>query len=124
MGLSIRQSNFINAYLKSGVINKACEEVKISKGTFFNWIKNNEEFKNRIEEIKKQVEENLIDGIRDLIPEAFNVLKSELNNQNAYIRLKAVQLILDSFYRFKSFDLEERLEKIEEVINEGYKKEA
>jgi transposase-like protein len=122
--LSIKQVNFIKAYLKGGEVNKACESAGISKTTFYNWINEEGEFKKKFQEIKKQVEKDLIEGFNSLIPDVFNVLKSELNNQNAYIRLKAVQLILDSFYKFKSFDLEERLEKIEEAINEGYKKEA
>lgn len=116
MSFSVRQMKFIDAYLKNGVIQKACDEIGISKATFYNWLKN-EDFKNRFEEIKKRIEKELFDKVNSLIPKTFQVLEKELDNENAYIRLRAVSLILDVYHKQKEIDLEDRLEKIEELIN-------
>lgn len=119
MALSIRQNKFLQAYVKSGVIIKACEEIGLNKGTFYYWLKTSEEFKNKFEEIKKRVEKELFDRVNSLIPKAFDVLEKELESENSYIRLRAVSLILDVYHKQKELNLEERLEKIEELINEN-----
>lgn len=118
MGLSVRQSKFIQAYLKEGIILRACDEVGISKGTFYNWIKNNEDFRKRFDEIRDRLEKELFEKVNSLIPKAFEVLERELNNENSNIRLRAVSILLDVYHKQKELKIEERLEKIEEALDE------
>ncbi len=75
--MTAKQKKFITSYEILGDIEKACESTGITKRTFYNWSKNNEEFKNSINiDIKTQ---NISIEKRDIKKEFLAHYKENLN---------------------------------------------
>lgn len=62
--MEAKKKNFIKAYKKSyGNISKSCKAISIVRQTYYNWIKNDIDFKNELEGIEP--EEDFLDFLED-----------------------------------------------------------
>ena len=69
------KSDFLRAYKENFNISSSCEEVGISRGTFYNWVKNDEEFKFNV----GSVNEGVIDLAESVITKAMTETNQEGN---------------------------------------------
>lgn len=117
MSLTLKQSKFLEEYFKNkGSITKACERAGVAKTTFYSWLKNRG-FKSKFEELKESFEREIFDRIYSLTEKAFDTLEECLKSENSYVKLRAVALILEAYYKLKERELEERIERLEDRVN-------
>lgn len=71
-----------NLRICKGIIANACEVVGVSRGTFYNWCKEDEEFKARVDEIN----EDTLDFVESKLLE--NIKKGEVTSIIFYLKTK------------------------------------
>lgn len=71
-----------NLKLCKGIVANACEVVGVSRGTFYNWCKEDEEFKAQVDEIN----EDTLDFVESKLLE--NIKKGEVTSIIFYLKTK------------------------------------
>ncbi|MFC1592658.1 phBC6A51 family helix-turn-helix protein [Candidatus Omnitrophota bacterium] len=116
--LTNRQIKTIVNFLASSSIEETCRKSKISKATFYKWIKD-DDFKSFLEEKRNEMIKGALDKLKLAIEKAVSVLIDLMLSGNESIRRLASKDIIE--YVLKSIELEnieDRLNKIERLISE------
>jgi transposase len=124
--LTSNQLKTISYILESCSIEEAARKAKVSRSSIYNWLKD-DIFK---EKLKKEREALFAEGL-DLLKQATNKAVNELINllksrDETTRRLTAKEIINLSLRTTEIRDLEERISKIEQIIEQNiriYKKE-
>lgn len=63
-----KKEKFLDAFKEGlGIIKRACQKAEISRGTYYRWRKQDEEFKRKVDEIAKQRRGKVEDGLYEKI---------------------------------------------------------
>lgn len=116
--LTNRQIKAIANFFSSSSIEETCRKSKISKATFYKWLKD-DDFKSFLEEKRKEMVMRALDKLKISIEKAVSVLIELMSSKNESIRRFASKDIID--YTLKSIEFEEiedRLAKVEKLVLE------
>jgi hypothetical protein len=114
--LSHKQELFIALYATSPDLEKVYKLCDISKQTFYNWKRNSPDFKEQLEKTQRATIDGITERLNDLAIKAIETLETMLNNPNPSIKMRSAQLILENLWKYKTINLEERLQEIERAI--------
>jgi transposase len=117
--LTQRQENAIAAIIEKGTIEGAAVQLRVSRQTIYNWLKD-PEFKRRLEQERKTVFDEAVGLVKVASKQSAAVLVNLLDCKDSRTRRTAAKDILN--YAIKAVeihDLEERLERIEEKLANG-----
>jgi AcrR family transcriptional regulator len=122
--LRSRQMLAIQHIIASSTIEDACRKAKISKGTFYAWLKD-EAFKEELKRQRDGVIKEGLDRLKMAMTKAIDGLIDLMVSPRADLRRWVYKDIID--YAFKSIEIEnieERINRIEQSLGEknGYKK--
>ena len=115
--METNKENFIRAYRESlGVIKHACEKADISRRTYYNWLENDEEFKQAVEDIGEEAIDFAENALKKKIREGDTTatifyLKTK-GKKRGYIERTEVDATID-----------ERQREIEELARKFYSEE-
>jgi len=118
--LSKKQLLVISNYLSAPTIDEACERSNISRATFYNWLKD-ENFKKLLDRKRQELITHALDRLKASVSKAIDVLQElmKANNDNVK-RLAARDVLQFSLKAIEIFTLQERLEKIEKIVEGKY----
>ena len=112
--LTKKQFKVIAKVLESRSIVEGVENAKISRTTFYEWLKV-PEFKAELERQQKEIVTLALHDLKSCTSEAVSVLRALLTADSERIRLSAASTIIDQMSKFVEYeDLAKRLEKLEE----------
>lgn len=115
--LTKKQLDSIPFILNSKNITEGLKKAKVSKTTYYAWLKL-PEYKQELNRIKKEIVHQALNDLKTSTTEAVQVLKDLLYSDNEYIKLKTAVKVLDFTEKFiEQEEIIERLDKIEEKIN-------
>ena len=90
--MKLKKKSFIEAYIKTfGNITAACKSIKIDRGTYYNWMEKDEEFKNTIntceprESYKDFIESKLCKLINNDTPSAIIFAAKTICKDRGYV---------------------------------------
>lgn len=112
-----KKKNFIRAYRETlGVIKYACEQVSISRRTFYNWLESDAEFKQAVEDISEEAIDFAENALKKKIREGDTTatifyLKTK-GKKRGYVERTEVDATID-----------ERQREIEELARKFYSEE-
>jgi phage terminase small subunit len=116
--LTTKQERFITAYLTTKTLKAALAKTKISQTTYYNWLRENELFTEKLkEEIQKTFNEARQQISRATI-KAVKVLEDLLASDDKNQRRLTAGMILDYAYKDLKEDIPGRVEKLERIILE------
>jgi hypothetical protein len=116
--LSRRQIKAIPFLVGSPTYTQGCEKAKINKATIYKWLKN-PEFKVELDRQRNEIVEAAFGMIAQNIEKAVTTLVGLLDtSDNRVKRLTANDIINHFLKRRELVDLEERIERIEERLDE------
>lgn len=111
--LSGKQSKALPVILACSSIAEGCLKARISRDTFYTWIKE-PAFKAEFERQRKELVDLALHELKGAAGEAGEVLRKLLKAKNENVRLKAALGLLDHIRKFIELDdIEERLRKLE-----------
>jgi len=118
--LNIRQDRFLKALLEAPNIEKACEMAGINKTTGYKYLKDKKflvEYRSLRREAMQQVTARLQKKSEEAVEVLAEIMLDKANSPNA--RVQAAKNTLEVAYRsIDQDDLAERIEKVEEFMNE------
>jgi hypothetical protein len=116
INLSGKQLKAIPLILSATTLEEGCKLAKISKQTFYNWLQN-PDFKNELARQRGEVVQEGLQNLKTSIKKAVEVLITCLDSNDAGVRRRAANDLLSHTLRLREVEeIEDRLEKIEEVI--------
>lgn len=118
MALSIKQELAINELIKGNSIVDSAKNINTSVATLNRWLCD-EEFKEVLEERKKQIIDNCIDSINLLGSKAIKVLNEILDDSmvSDNVRLNASKSILEFILKFnEQSNIINKMREIEELL--------
>ena len=114
--LTDKQLRTITVILETRTYEEAIEKAKISRGTFYDWLKE-EPFKAELARQRAEITDEALDTLKGACSEAVNELRSLIKDNSPSIRLRASQAIIDYNFKVKEIeDIEQRVEKIEKSL--------
>lgn len=116
--LSNRQIRLITNFLTCSTIEEACRKSSISKGTYYNWLKD-ENFRTELKRQRDEVVNEALDRLKFALTKAIEELIKLINSPKPELRRLACKDIVD--YTLRSIEIEnieERLNKIEKHVYE------
>jgi len=116
--LTNRQLLAISHIVSSSTFEDARQKAKISKGTLYNWLKD-ESFKAELKRQRDEVVKGALDRLKIAMTKAVNGLIELMDIKRPDLRRWVYKDIID--YTLKSIeleDVEERLAKLEQIISE------
>lgn len=118
--VSGKQEQFAQALLANHSVAAAAKLCNIGERTAYRWHKD-ETVQARLKELRKDVYNQAIAGMLDLIGGAIGELRSTIHDghEGHGVKLKAVSLILDNLHRHMvAAEIDERLSAIEQHLAE------
>lgn len=114
--LSKNQLLMITYILSSSSVDEACKKVKISRTTYYSWLKDNE-FKDELKRVRDELIEESLNSLKYSITKATEELIKLADSEREDIkRLACRDIITFGLKAIEVEDIEKRLDKIEEVI--------
>jgi transposase len=106
--------------LESSSIEEAAKKAKVSRASIYNWLKN-EKFKEILKKEREALFVESLEVLRQATRKAANVLINLLkSNDETTKRLAAKEIINLTLRTTEIWDLEERMSKIEEIVEQKY----
>jgi len=120
-GLTGRQLEIISIIQSTRTYEAAIKKAGISRGTFYNLIRN-ESFKAELARQRKEITDHALNILKDACTEAVEELRNLIKDESASIRLRASLGVIDYTVKIKEVeDFAERLGKLEELIKKQKK---
>ena len=117
--LTQNQQKAMRAMLEANSIEKAAKKVKVSRGTIYNWLKQ-EAFKNRLEDGRKEIYTEGLNALKVATRKASMTLIELLDNSDRNTRrLAAKEIINFAIKVVETRELEERIIKLEELLEQN-----
>ena len=91
--LKPNQNQLILALLETGSIKAACEQVNITRQTYYNWLQN-EEFVEKLKEREESLSNNSIFSMKNLFIKAVENYGNLLDNDNDDIKFKITSAVI------------------------------
>jgi hypothetical protein len=111
--LSSRQKKALPFFISSSSETEACRLSKVSKQTFYEWLKN-PLFKSELERLRNELINEAVTNLKANIGKAVNTLVILLDDTNSQVRRGAANDILNHIAKFKELqELEGRIENLE-----------
>lgn len=118
--LTPNQLRAISCILESSSIEEAAKKAKVSRASIYNWLKN-EKFKEILKKEREALFVESLEVLRQATRKAANVLINLLkSNDETTKRLAAKEIINLTLRTTEIWDLEERMSKIEEIVEQKY----
>jgi len=118
--LTPKQLRAISCILESSSIEEAAKKAKVSRASIYNWLKN-EKFKEILKKEREALFVESLEVLRQATRKAANVLINLLkSNDETTKRLAAKEIINLTLRTTEIWDLEERVSKIEEIVEQKY----
>lgn len=116
--LSEKQLKAIPAILGSATITEGCRKAKVSKTSFYEWMKE-PAFKAEFIRQRNDLVSLALDELKGCTGEAVKVLRALLKSKKEGVRLRTATAILDHVGKFIEYEeLEHRLTEIERRLND------
>ncbi|TET67928.1 MAG: hypothetical protein E3J56_12050 [Candidatus Aminicenantes bacterium] len=118
--LTGNQLKVISFICESKSIEEAARKAKVSRATIYNWLKN-EKFKEILKKEREALFVESLEVLRQATRKAASVLINLLkSNDETTKRLAAKEIINLTLRTTEIWDLEERMSKIEEIVEQKY----
>ena len=115
--LTPKQKRTIAAILSSRTYDEAMTTARISRQTFYNWMKQ-PHFKAELDRQLNELTDGAFNQLKNAAGDAVDTLRSLLNSESENVRLRASQAIVDYVIKARELgDLSARLDEIEKNIN-------
>ena len=112
--LSDKQNTFLTHLLTSKSITEACKHTKISRATYYSWVKE-PDFRNQIIEKRNELVNEAFGALKSAFIKAVENLIVLMDDPNPSIQRQACKDIIEySIKAIEMQDIEERLSKLEE----------
>jgi len=119
--LTSTQLRAISYILESNSIEEAARKAKVSRGTLYNWMKE-ELFHEKLMEERTAIFNESLGLIKQATREAVNVLVDLLKCKNETTRRLAAREILGFSIRITEIkDIEERVSKVEQIVEQKFR---
>ena len=119
--LTSTQLKAISYILESSTIEEAARKARVSRGTLYNWMKE-ELFHEKLMEERTAIFNESLGLIKQATREAVNVLVDLLKCKNETTRRLAAREILGFSIRITEIkDIEERLFKVEQIVEQKFR---
>jgi transposase len=119
--LTPNQLRAISYILESSSIEEAARKAKVSRGTLYNWMKE-ELFHEKLTEERTAIFNESLGLIKQATREAVNVLVDLLKCKNETTRRLAAREILGFSIRITEIkDIEERVSKVEQIVEQKFR---
>jgi len=119
--LTSTQLRAISYILESSSIEEAARKAKVSRGTLYNWMKE-ELFHEKLMEERTAIFNESLGLIKQATREAVNVLVDLLKCKNETTRRLAAREILGFSIRITEIkDIEERVSKVEQIVEQKFR---
>lgn len=116
--LSRKQKEAIPSLIGARSLEAGCRKAKISKGTLFRWMKE-ENFKSALEAARQAVIQESLERLKAGVSKAVDGILALAGDKDKWIKIRACEKVLDFFMKVREVEeLEGRLEKIERIIFE------
>lgn len=117
--LTASQQRGIVALIECNSVEEAAKRIKVSKGTIYNWLKQGY-FKDRLEEEREVAFREGLDTIKGATAKAARTLVGLLESKDENTKRLAAQQILSFALKVAEIqDLEERINRIEETLEQN-----
>jgi hypothetical protein len=115
--LSPKQIHALALLLQGESIENTAKAVGVSSQSIDNWLKK-DDFKEQFNKGKDQVYSAVVNKLTTLATKALDSLESVLDSREAShdTKVRAAKVVVDNIPRYRSIDLADRLEKLEEQI--------
>lgn len=114
--LKAKQKKLIPLIIKLGNVEKACKEANVDRGSYYNWLEN-EEFNKELKAQQDFVYLSALNELQSLNTEAVKVYRDLLNSADESIKFRTASAIIDYTNKLiESKELKERLETIEKSL--------
>ena len=114
--LTNRQLLAIPHLIGSPTLEEGRKRAKVSKATLYKWLKD-PRFKEELRRRRNEVARDALDRLKGLVGKAIDKLAELIDSEKPYIQKAVAEKIID--YTLRSIEieeLEERLERIEEIV--------
>jgi len=114
--LNNNQKKLIPLIIKLGNIDAACKKAKVSRQTYYEWLKD-EEFATELKAQQDLIYNSALIELNNLVGNAVNTYKELLNSEDESIKFRTASAILDN--RLKLIDnkeLQARIEALEQAV--------
>jgi len=119
--LTSTQLKAISYILESSTIEEAARKARVSRGTLYNWMKE-ELFHEKLMEERTAIFNESLGLIKQATREAVNVLVDLLKCKNETTRRLAAREILGFSIRITEIkDIEERVSKVEQIVEQKFR---
>jgi transposase len=119
--LTLNQLKAISYILESSTIEEAARKARVSRGTLYNWMKE-ELFHEKLMEERTAVFNESLGLLKQATREAVNVLLNLLKSKSETTKRLAAKEILGLSIRVTEIkDLEERISKIEQIVEQKFR---
>ncbi|MBA4417401.1 MAG: hypothetical protein C0392_05775 [Syntrophus sp. (in: bacteria)] len=116
--LTAKQERAIPMVLVAKSIEEGCKLAKITKQTWFTWLKI-DGFKAEVDRQRAAVVSEAMDRLKSALSDAVDGLTGLMDAEQDNIKLRACEKVLELFFRTReSEDLEARLKALEEAIGQ------
>jgi hypothetical protein len=116
--LTARQGKTITAVLVAKSIAEGLKKAKVSRSSYYQWMRENAAFKDELERQRKELIDEGYHLLRiSVLEAATTILELQRTAQGEGVRLRAAESIIDRVYKLAELeDIEERLEALERRI--------
>jgi len=114
--LTTKQRRAIAAILSSRTYDEAMTTARISRQTFYNWMKQ-PHFKAELDRQLNELTDGAFNQLKNAAGDAVDTLRTLLNSESENVRLRASQAIVDYVIKARELgDISARLDEIEKTI--------
>lgn len=118
MPLSPNQKKLIPLIIKLGNIDQACKSAKISRQTYYDWLKD-DEFSQELKAQQDFVYNSALDELKSLNTDAVKVYRDLLNSEDEGIKFRTASAIIDYTHKLiEGKELKERIEALEQSLED------
>lgn len=115
-GLTRKQKESLPYFIGCKSVTDACRKAKVSKSTFFRWVKA-KSFRDSLESARGKLIEEAMERLEFAVTEAAENLIELARDDSKWVRLRACERLLELFFRQKeAIEIEGKLAEIERVI--------
>ena len=117
-GLTRKQVEAIPHLVGARSFEEGCRKARIGKTTLYQWLKD-DAFKSELERHREEVIREALERLKTSVTRAVDGLIALSEDKEKGVRLRAIEKILDLFFKTREQEeIEGRLEKIERIILE------
>jgi hypothetical protein len=114
--LTDRQMKAIPHFVMSSTLKEGCQRAKVSKNTFFTWLKNSA-FKNELSRQRDLVITEALETLKGHLIKAAESLIDLLSTENENLRRQVANDLINHVLKWKETeDIESRLLEVEQIV--------